>query len=172
MGFARPCAARLGRQGHYPVGPVARRCFASLDFLLSQPSAQTRLGRHNATPIQVSSGCWHSWIETLSTIRSAHRSVKPQELNTRFSGMEAWALRSKGRRSSPHLFSLLQDNDGVDRIAAEGRLSTPCRPAGRAVRRSQMGPGCVKTRMKQECAELFSLLASPDSGGQSYWFSD
>jgi hypothetical protein len=30
----------------------------------------------------------------------------------------------------------------------------------------------VKTRMKQECAELFSPLASPDSGGQRYWSSD
>src|ERR1035437_10624622 len=32
--------------------------------------------------------------------------------------------------------------------------------------------GCVKTCMSQECAELFSLLSSPDSGCQHFWFSN
>src|ERR1039457_175498 len=35
-----------------------------------------------------------------------------------------------------------------------------------------MGPGCVKTCTSRECAELFSLLSSPDSGCQHYWFSN
>src|ERR1035437_4362540 len=34
------------------------------------------------------------------------------------------------------------------------------------------GRGCVKTCTGKECAELFSLLASPDSGRQRYWFSN
>src|ERR1700730_87720 len=48
------------------------------------------------------------------------------------------------------------------------------RPEGATVEevRAATGPGCVKTRTKQECAELFSLLPSPDNGGQRYWFSD
>src|ERR1039457_7286239 len=37
---------------------------------------------------------------------------------------------------------------------------------------STHGTGCVKTCTGKECAELFSLLASPDSGRQRYWFSN
>src|ERR1019366_125838 len=37
---------------------------------------------------------------------------------------------------------------------------------------SAPGLGCVKTCTGKECAELFSLLASPDSGRQRYWFSN
>ena len=37
---------------------------------------------------------------------------------------------------------------------------------------SPLGLGCVKTCTRKECAELFSLLASPDSGRQRYWFSN
>src|ERR1017187_8239777 len=37
---------------------------------------------------------------------------------------------------------------------------------------SVLGLGCVKTCTGKECAELFSLLASPDSGRQRYWFSN
>src|ERR1019366_6887005 len=37
---------------------------------------------------------------------------------------------------------------------------------------SGFDPGCVKTCTGKECAELFSLLASPDSGRQRYWFSN
>src|ERR1039457_3393549 len=45
-----------------------------------------------------------------------------------------------------------------------GRLSTTLASA--------KGLGCVKTCTGKECAELFSLLASPDSGRQRYWFSN
>src|ERR1039457_5977283 len=37
---------------------------------------------------------------------------------------------------------------------------------------SGVGPGCVKTCTGRECAELFSLLASPDSSRRRYWFSN
>jgi hypothetical protein len=37
---------------------------------------------------------------------------------------------------------------------------------------SALGLGCVKTWMSQGCTELFSLLASPDSSRQRYWFSN
>src|ERR1039458_9663427 len=37
---------------------------------------------------------------------------------------------------------------------------------------SELGRGCVKTCTGKECAELFSLLASPDSDRQRYWFSN
>src|ERR1019366_5790501 len=42
----------------------------------------------------------------------------------------------------------------------------------KALAMSAMGLGCVKTCTGKECAELFSLLASPDSGRQRYWFSN
>ena len=35
-----------------------------------------------------------------------------------------------------------------------------------------MGLGCVKTSAREESAELFSLLSSPDSGHQRFCFSN
>jgi hypothetical protein len=37
---------------------------------------------------------------------------------------------------------------------------------------SPLGRGCVKTCTGQECAELFSLLSSPDNSCQRCWFSN
>jgi hypothetical protein len=50
-----------------------------------------------------------------------------------------------------------------------GATKARCRPF---MLMSGPGLGCVITRLSLECAELFSLLASPDSGRQRYWFSN
>src|ERR1035437_6591585 len=50
-----------------------------------------------------------------------------------------------------------------------GATKARCRPF---MLMSGPGLGCEITRLSLECAELFSLLASPDSGRQRYWFSN
>ena len=37
---------------------------------------------------------------------------------------------------------------------------------------SDFDPGCVKTCMSRECAELFSLSSSHSSGRKYFWFSN
>src|SRR5450759_700661 len=52
------------------------------------------------------------------------------------------------------------------------RLAAAHKNGANGVLRSAGDPGCVKTCTGKECAELFSLLASPDSSRQRYWFSN